>query len=152
MKKKCILIVICFFTTMCSLFADIRTITEFKTPLTMRVGRYSKNGSEYDYLVFTIFGYQSSECCYYYLLGPGFTDDEATQFLKKVRLELYDIGEYTSHSSATTNMESCLFSFIRKKYGDRYASQIDFEFEIQDISEEDGIRYYEYGLSLPPRE
>ena len=81
MKKKCILIVICFFTTMCSLFADIRTITEFKTPLTMRVGRYSKNGSEYDYLVFTIFGYQSSECCYYYLLGPGFTDDDATHFL-----------------------------------------------------------------------
>lgn len=150
--KKTLLFLIIFCLCFMSVFGEIRKISEYKTPLKMDVGRYGKNGTEYDYLSFTIYGKQSRECCFFYLLGPGFSDEEASQLLKNVRLELYDIGEYTSHSSAAAIMSSCLLTFIRKKYGDRYASQIDFEFEIQDISEEDGIRYYEYGLSLPPRE
>ena len=148
MKKKFLNILICFMQLSLTLFAesgDWIDISKYDKPAYMVLSTH-KN---YDLFRFSIAGLRTDEMSRFDLGNSGLSDEEAAQLLKQVRMETYDIGEVLSHDTAAAYMNSCLLSLLIKKYGYSYVSQVNYEFELQDIIEgDDSFTFYIYYLKV----
>lgn len=148
MKKKFLIMLICFMQLCLVCFGEEtqwRSLIEYKSPATLIALRMEG----YNFIRFAIGGTKTDEISFFDLANSDFSDEDAVQLIKTIRLETYDLGGYLDHDTAVAHMNSYIINYLIDKYGYAYISKVNYEFSLDDIDKHDGnFTSYFYKLNL----
>lgn len=150
MKKKFLILLVCFLQFSVFLFADEKITTKriMIYEYTCWADRLVKGNSELDVFKITVACPVSNGCADFMIGKSGFSNEDVSKLLKKFYLETYDDKKYLSSSSAAEYMYYCLLKIIQEKYGSVYAAKLP-EFELENIEMDGNMKLYEYFYTFP---